>query len=284
MFINTRRAQFHDRATREALTVLFDFEWANKTLFNNAYQRANSYYPNSDFSARGKPKGAEWLLLSKWREQLPLQLFLEPFSLETTEGRGIPRETLRKALGLLADAGWKTTLNGLKNKQGQTLSLEILLVNPSLERILQAYVKSLNEIGIDARMRTVDRAQYKQRLDNFDFDLTLLTLPQTLSPGLEQWQYFHSSQAMVKGSKNYAGINSPVIDDLLEQLLKAKTYTQQRTAARALDRALLWNYYSIPNWYISHHRIAYQNRFEFVRVPPYTLGLRAWWLKPSEIP
>lgn len=284
LFINTRRAQFHDRATREALTVLFDFEWANKTLFNNAYQRANSYYPNSDFSARGKPKGAEWLLLSKWREQLPLQLFLEPFSLETTEGRGIPRETLRKALGLLADAGWKTTLNGLKNKQGQTLSLEILLVNPSLERILQAYVKSLNEIGIDARMRTVDRAQYKQRLDNFDFDLTLLTLPQTLSPGLEQWQYFHSSQAMVKGSKNYAGINSPVIDDLLEQLLKAKTYTQQRTAARALDRALLWNYYSIPNWYISHHRIAYQNRFEFVRVPPYTLGLRAWWLKPSEIP
>ncbi len=284
LFINTRRAQFHDRATREALTVLFDFEWANKTLFNNAYQRANSYYPNSDFSARGKPKGAEWLLLSKWREQLPLQLFLEPFSLETTEGRGIPRETLRKALGLLADAGWKTTLNGLKNKQGQTLSLEILLVNPSLERILQAYVKSLNEIGIDARMRTVDRAQYKQRLDNFDFDLTLLTLPQTLSPGLEQWQYFHSSPAMVKGSKNYAGINSPVIDDLLEQLLKAKTYTQQRTAARALDRALLWNYYSIPNWYISHHRIAYQNRFEFVRVPPYTLGLRAWWLKPSEIP
>lgn len=283
LFINTRRAPFQDRATREALTLLFDFEWANKTLFNNAYQRANSYYPNSDFAARDKPKGAEWLLLSKWREQLPSELFLQPFVLEPSDGRGIPRERLRKALGLLAQAGWKTTNNGLKNKQGQTLSLEILLVNPSLERILQAYVNTLNDVGIAARMRTVDRAQYKQRLDQFDFDLTLLTLPQTLSPGLEQWQYFHSSQAMVKGSKNYAGINSPVIDDLLEHLLNAKTYREQRTAARALDRALLWQYYSIPNWYISHHRIAYQNRFEFVRIPPYTLGLRAWWLKPSEI-
>lgn len=283
LFINTRRAQFQDRATREALNLLFDFEWANRTLFNNAYQRANSYYPNSDFSARNIPKGAEWLLLSKWREELPLDLFLQPFSLQPTEGRGIPRETLRKALGLLAEAGWRSTANGLRNKQGQHLELEILLVNPSLERILQAYLNSLNRVGINARMRTVDRAQYKQRLDNFDFDLTLLTLPQTLSPGLEQWQYFHSSQAMVKGSKNYAGINSPVIDDLLEHLLNAKTYREQRTAARALDRVLLWNYYSIPNWYISHHRIAYQNRFEFVRTPPYTLGLRAWWLKPSEI-
>jgi len=283
LFINTRRAPFHDSATRQALTLLFDFEWANKTLFNNAYQRANSYYPNSDFSARGTPKGAEWLLLSKWREELPLALFLEPFSLEPTEGRGIPRETLRNALGLLAQAGWRSTTKGLKNKHGQQLELEILLVNPSLERILQAYVNTLNEVGIAARMRTVDRAQYKQRLDHFDFDLTLLTLPQSLSPGLEQWQYFHSSQAMIKGSKNYAGINSPVIDDLLENLLNAKTYREQRNAARALDRALLWNYYSIPNWYISHHRIAYQNRFEFVRIPPYTLGLRAWWLKPSEI-
>lgn len=283
LFINTRRAQFENSATRQALTLLFDFEWANKTLFNNAYQRAESYYPNSDFAARDVPRGAEGLLLTPWRDELPLSLFLEPFSLEPTQGRGVPRETLRTVIQLLAQAGWRSTTHGLRNKQGQALELEILLVNPSLERILQAYVNTLNEVGIAARMRTVDRAQYKQRLDHFDFDLTLLTLPQTLSPGLEQWQYFHSSQAMIKGSKNYAGIRNPVIDDLLEQLLNAKTYNQQRNAARALDRVLLWNYYSIPNWYISHHRIAYQNRFEFVQTPPYTLGLRAWWLKSSEI-
>ncbi len=283
LFINTRRTKFKNSATREALTLLFDFEWANRTLFYNAYQRAESYYPNSDFSARSIPKGKEWLLLSKWREKLPLELFLQPFSLQSTEGRGIPRETLRKALGLLTQDGWKNTAKGLVNQRGEQFKLEILLVNPRLERILQSYVNTLNRVGIAASMRTVDRAQYKQRLDNFDFDLTLLTLPQTLSPGLEQWQYFHSSQATVKGSKNYAGINSPVIDDLLEQLLSAKTYREQRTAARALDRALLWNYYSIPNWYINHHRIAYQNRFDFVNVPPYTLGLRSWWLKPSEI-
>lgn len=282
LFMNTRRTEFKNSGTREALTLLFDFEWANRTLFYNAYQRAESYYPNSDFSARSIPKGKEWLLLSKWREKLPLDLFLQPFSLQPTEGRGIPRETLRKALGLLTQAGWKNTAKGLINQRGEQFKLEILLVNPRLERILQSYVNTLNQVGIAASMRTVDRAQYKQRLDNFDFDLTLLTLPQTLSPGLEQWQYFHSSQAMVKGSKNYAGINSPVIDDLLEQLISAKTYREQRTAARALDRALLWNYYSIPNWYINHHRIAYQNRFEFVNIPPYTLGLRAWWLKPSE--
>lgn len=282
LFINTRRVQFHDRATREALTLLFDFEWANRTLFNSAYTRAQSYYPNSDFSARDIPKGNEWLLLSKWRTELPPELFRQPFVLTPTNGRGIPRDTLRKALDLLAQAGWKTTSHGLKNRHGEQLKLEILLLNPRLERILQAYLNTLKRVGIDATMRTVDRAQYKQRLDNFDFDITLLTLPQTLSPGLEQWQYFHSSQANVKGSKNYAGVNSPVIDDLLEQLLKATSYREQRTSTRALDRALLWNYYSIPNWYISHHRIAYRNRFDFVHTPPYTLGLRAWWLKPTE--
>ncbi|HZJ94289.1 MAG TPA: extracellular solute-binding protein [Thiopseudomonas sp.] len=283
LFLNTRRTQFKSRASREALTLLFDFEWVNRTLFYSAYQRAESYYPNSNFAARGVPQGKEWLLLSKWREKLPLDLFLKPFQLPVTEGRGIPRETLHQALELFSKAGWKSTANGLRNKRGEQFELEILLLNPRLERVLQSYVNTLNQVGIAARMRTVDRAQYKQRLDNFDFDITLLTLPQTLSPGLEQWQYFHSSQAMVKGSKNYAGINNPVIDDLLEQLLSAKNYNEQRTAARALDRALLWNYYSIPNWYISHHRIAYRNRFEFVTVPPYTLGLRAWWLKPSEI-
>ncbi len=282
LFMNTRRSVFADRKVREAMGLMFDFEWTNRTLFNNAYVRAKSYYPNSEFSAFGKPEGQEWLLLSPYRKQLPARLFNEPFSVPETDGRGIPRETLRRALGLLAEAGWKPSGERLLNSKGQPFRFEILLVNPSLERILQPYSENLASIGIDVSLRTVDRAQYKQRLDHFDFDMIMLTLPQTLSPGLEQWLYFHSSQAKVKGGKNYAGIAHPVVDTLLDSLLAARTRDEQVAATRALDRVLLWQHYSIPNWYLDYHRLAYRNRFAFVTTPPYTLGLRAWWLKPKE--
>jgi len=282
LFMNTRRATFAEPKVREALGMMFDFEWTNRALFNNAYVRSKSYYPNSEFAAVGKPEGHEWLLLSPHREQLPARLFSEPFSVPQTDGRGIPRETLRRALGLLAEAGWKPSGQHLLNSRGERLRFEILLVNPNLERILQGYSRNLASIGIETRLRTVDRAQYKQRLDQFDFDMILMTLSQPLSPGLEQWLYFHSSQVNVKGGKNYAGVAHPVIDKLLDTLLVAQTRDEQVTATRALDRVLLWQHYSIPNWYINYHRLAYRNRFAFVTTPPYTLGLRAWWLKPME--
>ncbi|SDI24341.1 microcin C transport system substrate-binding protein [Pseudomonas flavescens] len=282
LFMNTRRSTFEDVRVREALGLMFDFEWTNRTLFNSAYTRAASYYPNSEFSAKGKPEGAEWLLLSPFRTQLPAKLFTEPFQMPVTDGRGIPRETLRRALGLLADAGWKPSGQRLLNDKGQALRFEILLVNPNLERILQPFTENLASIGIQANLRTVDRAQYKQRLDQFEFDMILLTLPQTLSPGLEQSLYFHSSQASVKGGKNYAGIHDPVVDALLEKLLSARSRDEQVAATRALDRVMLWQYYTIPNWYIDYHRLAYRNRFAFVTTPPYTLGLRTWWLKTTE--
>ncbi|AEF22223.1 MULTISPECIES: extracellular solute-binding protein [Pseudomonas] len=282
LFMNTRRATFEDARVREALGLMFDFEWTNRTLFNSSYTRAASYYPNSEFSAKGKPEGAEWLLLSPFRAQLPTKLFTEPFKMPVTDGRGIPRETMRRALGLLAEAGWKPSGQRLMNAKGQPLQFEILLVNPNLERILQPFTENLASIGIQANLRTVDRAQYKQRLDQFDFDMILLTLPQTLSPGLEQSLYFHSSQANVKGGKNYAGIHDPVVDALLEKLLSARSRDEQVAATRALDRVMLWQYYTIPNWYIDYHRLAYRNRFAFVATPPYTLGLRTWWLKPTE--
>ncbi|CAD5202663.1 extracellular solute-binding protein [Pseudomonas sp. FEN] len=282
LFMNSRRAGFAQEQVREALGLMFDFEWTNRTLFGGAYQRAMSFYPNSEFSATGVPAGQEWLLLAPYREQLPARLFSEPFSLPRTDGRGIPRETLRRALALLDSAGWKLDGQRLLNKNGQPLRFEILLVNPNLERILQPYVENLASIGVDARLRTVDRAQYKQRLDQFDFDMILMTLDQTLSPGLEQWQYFHSSQANVKGSKNYAGVASPVVDHLLDALLAARSRDEQLAAGRALDRVLLWQHIMIPNWYLDYHRLAYRNRFAFVTTPPYTLGLSAWWMKASE--
>ncbi|MCU1737461.1 MULTISPECIES: extracellular solute-binding protein [unclassified Pseudomonas] len=282
LFMNSRRASFAQDKVREALGLMFDFEWTNRTLFGGAYQRAMSFYPNSEFSASGVPAGQEWLLLAPYREQLPARLFSEPFSLPQTDGRGIPRETLRRTLALLGDAGWKLDGQRLLDKNGHPLRFEILLVNPNLERILQPYVENLASIGVDARLRTVDRAQYKQRLDQFDFDMILMTLDQNLSPGLEQWQYFHSSQAGVKGSKNYAGVASPVVDHLLEALLAAHTRDEQLAAGRALDRVLLWQHIMIPNWYLDYHRLAYRNRFAFITTPPYTLGLSAWWMKASE--
>ncbi|WP_165680203.1 extracellular solute-binding protein [Metapseudomonas otitidis] len=282
LFMNTRHKVFQDRRVREAMGLMFDFQWTNRALFNNAYLRAASYYPNSEFTATGKPEGQEWLLLSPYRGQLPAQLFTEPFKVPTTDGRGIPRETLRRALGLLGDAGWKLSGQHLLNTRGEPLRFEILLVNPNLERILQPYAENLAGIGIDVTLRTVDRAQYKQRLDHFDYDMILMTLPQSLSPGLEQSLYFHSSQVGVKGSKNYAGVADPVVDALLERLLGARSRDEQVAAGRALDRTLLWQHYSIPNWYLNYHRLAYRNRFAFVTTPPYTLGLRAWWQKPTE--
>ncbi|WP_394352941.1 extracellular solute-binding protein [Metapseudomonas otitidis] len=282
LFMNTRHKVFQDRRVREAMGLMFDFQWTNRALFNNAYLRANSYYPNSEFTATGKPEGQEWLLLSPYRAQLPAQLFTEPFNVPTTDGRGIPRETLRRALGLLGEAGWKLSGQRLLNPRGEPLRFEILLVNPNLERILQPYTENLAGIGIDVTLRTVDRAQYKQRLDHYDYDMILMTLPQSLSPGLEQSLYFHSSQVGVKGSKNYAGVADPVVDALLERLLGARTRDEQVAAGRALDRTLLWQHYSIPNWYLNYHRLAYRNRFAFVTTPPYTLGLRAWWQKPTE--
>ncbi len=284
LFMNTRRAAFADIRVREALGLLFNFEWTNRTLFSDAYDRSTSYYPNSEFSATGLPTGAEWLLLAPYRDQLPASLFTQPFAPSKTDGGGIPRETLRKALKLLSDAGWTLTDHGLLNADKQPLRFEILLVNPNLERILQPYIEDLRRMGIDAGVRTVDRAQYKQRLDRFDFDMILMTLQQTLSPGLEQWQYFHSSQATISGSKNYAGIANPVVDALLNKLLAAQTRDEQVAAARALDRVLLSQHYSIPNWYLNNHRLAYRNRFAMVTTPPYTLGLRAWWLKTLEKP
>ncbi|QKZ03985.1 extracellular solute-binding protein [Pseudomonas eucalypticola] len=282
LFMNSRRPALADVRVREALGLLLDFEWTNRALFNGAYRRATSYYPNSEFSASGLPTGKEFLLLAPYRAQLPAALFTQPFTVPQTDGHGIGRETLRRALGLLADAGWTLSGQRLVDAHGQPLRLELLLVNPGLERILQPYVENLRSLGVDARLRTVDRAQYKQRLDQFDFDMILMTLNQTLSPGLEQWQYFHSSQATVKGSKNYAGIANPVVDHLLDDLLAAQSRDDQVAAARALDRVLLFEHYMIPNWYLDAHRLAYRNRFAFVTTPPYTLGLNTWWLKPVE--
>ena len=278
LFFNTRRAPFDQHAVRQALGMLFDFEWSNRVLFYDAYQRSLSYYPNSPFSATGLPAGQEFLYLDQHRDQLPPELFLQPFRLPTTDGRGIPRDTLRKAVELFKQAGWTLQDGRLQNDDGRSLAFEVLLVNPSLERIVLPWRTNLARLGIELHIRTVDRAQYKARLDQFDYDMILTTLPQGLSPGHEQYTYFHSSQRNVKGSRNYAGIDNPVVDSLLAKLLNAKTRTRQIAAAQAIDRVLLWEHYTIPNWYINYHRIAHRSTLRSPPTPPYSLAIRSWWM------
>ena len=281
LFFNTRRSPFDQRSMREALGMLFDFEWSNRVLFYDAYRRSESYYPNSPFSATDLPAGQEFLYLSEHRDQLPAKLFVEPFRLPTTDGRGISRENLRIAVDLFKEAGWTLRNGRLQDASGNQLVFEVLLVNPSLERIIQPYRTNLARLGIDMRLRTVDRAQYKSRLDQFDYDMILGTLPQSLSPGLEQHGYFHSSQRNVQGSRNYAGVDNPVVDDLLEKLLAATNRDQQIAAAKGLDRVLLWEHYTIPNWYIDYHRIAHREWLKSTATPPYSLAIRTWWKMPG---
>ena len=278
LFFNTRRAPFDQRPMRQALGMLFDFEWSNRVLFYGAYQRSSSYYPNSPFSATDIPAGQEFLYLAPFRDRLPAELFSEPFRLPVSDGRGIGRDSLRQAVELFSRAGWELRNGRLQDASGTPLSFEVLLVNPSLERILQPYRTNLARLGIDMRIRTVDRAQYKARLDQFDYDMILATLPQSLSPGLEQHGYFHSSQRDVQGSLNYAGINNPVVDAQLENLLGATNRLEQIAAAKALDRVLLWEHYTIPNWYIDYHRIAHRAWLKSPDTPPYSLALRTWWI------
>ncbi len=282
-FINTRRAKFSDLRTRKAISLLFDFAWINHNIFADAYKRSQTHYPNSVMGARGLPDAEELRLLEPFRDQLPPELFTSEFHFPQRDGSGNIREDLRQALNLLRQAGWEFRNRKLVNAQGQPFELEIMTETPSFQRVLLPFVKNLQKVGIDAEVRIVDGAQLKARQDSFDFDITITVLPQTATPGQEQRLYFHSSQANVKGSKNLSGVRNPVVDALLDRLVAAQSMHELVAAARALDRVLLWHYYTIPQWYLDYHRIAYRNRFERPPRPAtLSLGFQTWWIKENK--
>jgi microcin C transport system substrate-binding protein len=283
-FFNLRRDKFQDRRVRQALGMLFDFQWTNKVIFNGAYKRSDTWFPNSANAATGVPDKAEKALLAPWREQLPEALFSEPFSLPESDGSGRIREHQRQALALLREAGWKLDNQKLVNQSGEPLKLEILNYHSAaMERVIMPWIKNMSRLGIDASYREVDPATYKQRLDDFDFDVTIFVLPQNAFPGPELFDYVHSRSADLAGSRNYAGINDPVVDALVEKTLAATGEAEYRTAIQALDRVLLWRHYSIPHWYIDYHRVAWWDRFARPEAEtPYTLGIPSWWSKDKQ--
>jgi microcin C transport system substrate-binding protein len=279
---NTRRAKFADRRLRQALGYAFDFEWTNKNLFSGAYSRTTSYFSNSELAASGLPGPAELALLEPFRDQLPPEVFSEVFAPPETDGSGNARRNLRTAFKLLDEAGWTVEDTKLVGPGGEPLEIEFLIVSPLFERVIAPFIKNLEKLGVTTKIRLVDSAQYQQRLDQFDFDVVVLSVGQSLSPGNEQNNYWTTTAADTPGSRNFAGIKDPVVDALVETLIAAADRDSLITAARALDRVLLWGHYVIPHWHIRYFRVAYWNKFVRPAVTPkYGLGFDGWWIDPA---
>jgi microcin C transport system substrate-binding protein len=280
--MNTRREVFRDVRVRQALALVFDFEWANINLFHGAYTRSSSYFSNSSLASTGVPQGAELALLEKYRGQLPPALFTQEFRLPVTDGSGNNREVLRQALDLLRQAGWTIKDRRLVNAAGQPLRFEIVLSNPSFERVALPYVQWLARLGVDARVRTVDPAQFQRLSDSYDYDMAVEVFGQSESPGNEQRGYWSCDSAKQEGGQNSAGVCDPTIDALVETLINAPDRPALETATKALDRVLLHGWYVVPQWHLASIRAAWWDRFERVDVPIRAgMVFDAWWINPA---
>jgi len=283
--MNLRRPLFQDPTVRKALAMAFDFEWANQALFYGEYTRCASYFSNSELAARGVPEGLELKLLTPFKDQLPPEVFTTPPTPFSTAPPASLRANLLAAKKLLADAGWQIRNGVLTHKDGRTFTFEILLVSASssFERVMEPYVQNLAKLGIKAAYRTIDPALYVRRLNNFDFDMTVNVFGQSQSPGNEQRDYWHSSSAGREGSRNLIGLKNPAVDALVDRLIYATTQEELVATARALDRALWYGYYVVPNWYLNHHRITYRTVFARpAALPLYYSPMQAlmtWWKK-----
>ncbi len=282
-FFNTRRAIFADPKVREALAYAFDFEWTNDNLFYGAYKRTRSYYENSELAATGLPSEAEQAVLAPFRDQLPPRVFTQAYQPPSTVDTSL-RSNLRQALMLLQQAGWEVQDGALTQlSSGETMAFEILLASPSFERVVLPMQRNLERLGIAVSVRTVDPTQYQNRLQSFDFDMTVYVAPQSLSPGNEQRDFWSCETAEIEGSRNIAGVCDPVVEALVEQIIDAPNREALITRTKALDRVLQWGFYSIPNWYIDRFRVAYWDRFgRPPENPPYGLALDTWWVDPAK--
>jgi microcin C transport system substrate-binding protein len=281
---NLRRPLFQDPKVRQALAYAFDFEWTNRTIMYGQYARTQSYFSNTELGAQGLPSAAELALLESFRDQLPEEVFTQVYHAPSAEGEGGIRQNLRTALRLLGEAGWQVEGGKLVNAQGQPFRFEILLNGPSFERHTLPFVKNLGLLGIAATVRTVDPAQYQNRMNEFDFDMTVEAFGQSLSPGNEQRDYWGSEAAGTPGSRNTIGITNPAVDHLIDKIIQAPTREDLVTATRALDRVLLWGHYVIPHWHTRTFRVAYWDKFDRPNTtPPYGLPLFSWWVDPVKV-
>ncbi|MFV2093493.1 MAG: extracellular solute-binding protein, partial [Hyphomicrobiales bacterium] len=281
---NTRRDKFADPRVRRAFDLAFDFEWLNKNVFFSQYKRTTSFFENSELKATGLPQGKELEILQSVRDLVPPELFTKPYATPVSGSRANLRANLRKARKLLADAGWTIKDQKLRNtKTGELMEVEFLTVQPDSERIINPYRKNLDRLGIKSNIRFVDVSQYRQRLDNFEFDIVTSVIGQSLSPGNEQRNLWGSSAADRVGSRNLIGIKNPAIDKLIDKIIFAKDRAELVAGAKALDRVLLWNYYVVPQFYSPLIRTARWDRFGLPDISPdYGFSTTTWWYDASK--
>ncbi|MGB5825810.1 MAG: extracellular solute-binding protein [Pseudomonas mandelii] len=282
---NLRRPVFQDVRVRQAFTLLLDFEWTNKQLFNGAYVRTRSFFENSEMAATGLPDADQLEILSPFRGKIPEQVFSEAFQNPMTDASGMIRAQQRKAYQLLQEAGWRIVDDKMVDANGKPVTIEFLLAQTEFERVLLPFKRNLSDLGIDLVIRRVDVSQYINRVRSRDFDMIVGSFPQSNSPGNEQREFWMSAAADKPGSRNSMGLKDPVVDQLVEQLINADSRKSLVAHARALDRVLQWGYYVIPNWHIKTWRVAYWNHIGRPKVSPkYDIGTTTWWVKPDAKP
>jgi microcin C transport system substrate-binding protein len=285
-FINMRRDKFKDPRVREALTYAFDFEWTNKSIMYGSYARTHSPFQNSDMMAKGLPSPEELKLLEPFRGQVPEEVFGEPFVPPVSDGSGQDRALLRKASQMLQEAGLEVKDGKRRLPNGDVFEIEFLVDEPSLEPHHGPYIKNLAVLGIDARLRIIDAVQYRARVEDFDFDMTIERFSLSATPGDALRPFFSSRAADTHGSYNLAGIKSPAIDALIEKIIAADSRADLTIACHAMDRVFRAGRYWVPQWYANSHRVAYWDVFGHpAKLPRYQtdsyssgLGERTlWW-------
>lgn len=281
--MNTRRTVFKDKTVRKALAYAFDFEWSNKQFAYGTYIRTNSYFENSELASDGLPSDAELEILNKYKGKIPDEVFTATYKAPVTDGSGNMRKNLRTAQTMLDEAGWKLGADGIRSKDGVKLSFEILDSNPVFERWVLPFTQNLKRIGVEANFRVVDSAQYQNRMNEYDFDMTTGSFGQSSSPGNEQRDFWGSEKADISGSRNYIGIKDPVIDEMIESIIVAPSRDELVTRVRAMDRVLLHNYYVIPMWHYPKWRMAYWNKIARPEnLSPISPAIaNTWWANPD---
>ncbi len=279
MIFNTRREQFSDMRVREALGLMFNFDWINNNMFFGSFKRIDSVFSNSELAARGKPEGEELAQLMKYQDSLPTKVFGEMWQPPSDD----MRSNQRRAMQLLKDAGWIYRDQQLVNgKTGEVFTFEILLNGRSEEKVALEFARALKKIGVVVSVRTVDSAQFTGRLDGYDYDVVLYRWINSLSPGSEQLNYWGSEAANNNGARNYAGIQSAAIDGLAASIPQAFTYKDLVARTRALDRAIMWGHYMIPMYYLGRDLISFEAGFQYPEaIPAYGILTDTWWWKEA---
>lgn len=284
---NLRRPKFQDKRIRRAIDLAFNFEWANEKLFYGQYQRLYSYFTNTDMEATGLPSGLEKEVLEEYRADLSDDVFTKPFSLPDNSTPYKLRQNLKQAVKLLNEAGYDFVDGKMTNlKTGEPLEFEILSNSANgttFTRVMLPFIANLQKIGIKATFRNLEVNVFKNRMDNFDFDVAIMSYRMSSMPGNELKEMFGSQSADVKGSYNIMGIKNPVVDSLIDKIVTAQDKQHYEAYVKALDRVLLSEYYLMFQWYSKFNRVGYQNKFGIPQTDiktgyqPFT-----WWSKEAE--